>query len=135
MAHRHAILLIEDEPELALLLEEVLERYEVHSAGSMRRALELLETFRPCVVISDLSLPDVARDQVVASIRTAAPGVPIVLMSAIATQDLEETAREQGADRIVSKPFEIEDFEASLVFLCPPEQEREAPPESAGQDV
>lgn len=119
MAHRHAILLIEDEPELAALLEEILESYDVQSASNMGQALELLENFHPCVVISDLSLPDVPREEVVGTIRSAAPHAPIILMSAIATQDLEETAREQGADRIIPKPFELEIFEASLIFRCP----------------
>ncbi|MFO7155073.1 MAG: response regulator [Pseudomonadota bacterium] len=132
--HRHAILLIEDEPELALLLEEILEEYDVQSASNMAQAVELLENFRPCVVISDLSLPDVPREQVVARIRASAPGVPIILMSAVSTQDLEEAAREQGADRIIPKPFEIEIFEASLVFGCG--IERSAPhPESALEDA
>ena len=125
--HRHAILLIEDEPELAVLLEEILEDYEVQSASNMAQAAELLENFHPCVVISDLSLPDVPRDEVVATIRASAPGVPIILMSAISTQDLEEAAREQGADRIIPKPFEIEIFEASLVFGCSLEPTATAP--------
>jgi two-component system KDP operon response regulator KdpE len=124
--HRHTILLIEDEPELAMLLEEILEGYDVQSAANMGQATELLENLHPCVVISDLSLPDVPRDEVVATIRASAPGVPIILMSAIATQDLEMTAREQGADRIIPKPFEIEIFEASLVFGCG--MEEPAPP-------
>lgn len=120
-----------------MLLEEILEAYDVQSAANMRQALELLENFRPCVVISDLSLPDVPRNDVVASIRSSAPGVPIILMSAIATQDLEQTAREQGADRIIPKPFELELFEASLIFRCPvsPPAPMMPPPESAGQDV
>lgn len=126
MAHRHAILLIEDEPELAMLLEELLEAYEVKSAANMKEALALLESIEPCVVISDLSLPDVPRDEVVATIRGSAPEAPIILMSAIASQDLEETARVQGADRIIPKPFELELFESSLVFGCGEEQAAEA---------
>lgn len=109
-----------------MLLEEILEGYDVQSAANMGQATELLENLHPCVVISDLSLPDVPRDEVVATIRASAPGVPIILMSAIATQDLEMTAREQGADRIIPKPFEIEIFEASLVFGCG--MEEPAPP-------
>ena len=120
--HRHSILLIEDEPELAMLLREILEAYEVHSASNMKEAVSLLEHLDPCVVISDLSPPDVPREKVVATIRASAPKAPIILMSAIATQDLQETAREQGADRIIPKPFELERFESSLVFGCGLEQ-------------
>lgn len=108
-----------------MLLEEILEEFDVHCAANMKEAVAILERIEPCVVISDLSLPDVPRDEVVATIRRSAPKAPIILMSAIASQDLEEAAREQGADRIIPKPFELDFFETSLIFGCGKEQSPE----------
>lgn len=116
--HHHSILLIEDEPELASLLEEILGGHEVRTANTMEQAVEILRSFEPCVVISDLSLPDVPRSEVIERIRRAAPAPPIILMSAIAPEELAQTGREQGATRIIAKPFDLDEFEGSLTFGC-----------------
>ena len=116
--HRHSILLIEDEPELASLLEEILGGHEVRTANTMEQAVEILRSFEPCVVISDLSLPDVPRSEVIERIRRAAPAPPIILMSAIAPEELAQTGREQGATRIIATPFDLDEFEGSLTFGC-----------------
>lgn len=120
--HRHSILLIEDEPELSALLEEILEAYEVRVAPTMAKAREILSDFDPCLVVSDLSLPDVSRDDVIPSIRSVAPRPPILVMSAIARADLEAIGREHGATRIISKPFSLDEFEEALVFDCGKEE-------------
>lgn len=116
--HRHSILLIEDEPELSMLLEEILGAYDVRAAPTMQKAVELLQTFHPCTIISDLSLPDVPRSDVVQRIRQVAPKPPIILMSAIAPEELQQTGKEQGAARIIPKPFDLDEFENSLLFGC-----------------
>lgn len=117
--HRHVVLLIEDEPELATLLAELLAEHETHTAANMTEAEALLETHRFCSIISDLTLPDVEREEVVRRLRAKGRGAAIVLMSAIAPQDLRALGSSQGVDAIISKPFDIDAFEQALVFHCP----------------
>ena len=118
--HRHRVLLIEDEAELAELLGELLcdFEYEVRIAGSIAAAEEHLADFRPCAVVTDVTLPDVGRDELVARLRQGVGAAPIVLMSAIAPAELRRMAAEQGAQGAISKPFELEEFERAVRFDC-----------------
>lgn len=127
--HRHKILLIEDEAELASLLGELLSDLdaEVRVAADLAEAENHLATFHPCVVVTDLTLPDVDRDDLIPRLRARVGGTPIVLMSAIAASELHRFAQEQGAQGSVAKPFELEEFEQSVVFRCGEELAAQAP--------
>lgn len=119
--HRHRVLLIEDESELAELLGELLRDfdYDVRIAGSLGQAEEHLVEFHPCAVVTDLTLPDVARENVVSRLRQHVGSAPVILMSAIAASELRRTAEEQGAQGAISKPFELDEFERAVRFDCP----------------
>ncbi|WP_373047062.1 response regulator transcription factor [Vulgatibacter sp.] len=118
--HRHRVLLIEDEAELAELLGELLRDfdYDVRVAGSIGQAEEHLATWHPCAVVTDVTLPDVSRDDLVPRLRGEVGNAPIVLMSAIAPGDLRKMAEEQGAQGVISKPFELDEFERAVRFEC-----------------
>ncbi|HWV37246.1 MAG TPA: response regulator [Vulgatibacter sp.] len=123
--HRHRILVIEDEAELADLLTEILSdlSYEVEQASTMGEALAILDRGPVCAILSDLTLPDIEREQVVHTLRARSGRASIILMSAIASQDLTRLGRQMGVDRVVSKPFDLDEFEDSLVFGCEEGQE------------
>jgi len=129
--HRHRVLLIEDEAELAELLGELLRdfEYDVRIAGSLAEAEGHLAGFQPCAVVTDLTLPDVAREDVVGRLRDRVGQAPIILMSAIAASELRRMAEEQGAQGAISKPFELDEFERAVRFDCP-ETLAEAHPET-----
>ncbi len=118
--HQHRVLLIEDEAELAELLGELLRdfEYDVRVAGSLGQAEEHLASFRPCAVVTDLTLPDVNREELVPRLRAHVGTAPIILMSAIAASELRRMADEQGAQGAISKPFELEEFERAVRFDC-----------------
>jgi two-component system OmpR family response regulator len=119
--HSHRVLLIEDEEELADLLGELLRdfEYDVRVAGSLAAADKHLADFKPCAVVTDVTLPDVGRDELVEELRQRVGAAPILLMSAIAPSELRRMASEQGAQGAISKPFELEEFERAVRFECP----------------
>lgn len=119
--HHHRILLIEDEKDLADLLGELLSDFdfEVRVAMSLAEAEEHLDAFHPCAVITDLTLPDIEREELIPRLRARVGDAPIVLMSAIAESELHRFAEEQGAQGALAKPFELEEFERSVMFRCP----------------
>jgi len=118
--HQHRILVLEDEPELAELLVELLRdlAYDVESVGRMEDALAALQRGPRCAVLADLTLPDVAREEVVGSLRTRSGTAKILLMSAIPAADLERLGRKLSVDRVIPKPFDLDEFEDALVFGC-----------------
>ena len=72
------VLLVEDDPDDAMLLGVLLEElpgtpFQVRRASTLARALELIALHQPEVVLLDLDLPDARQLRGVEAIRTAAP--------------------------------------------------------------
>jgi DNA-binding response OmpR family regulator len=108
------VLLVEDDPDVAMLVRVLLERSghaveAVETAGAAIRALEE----RPLdVVVLDLALPDGDGLQAMPAARAA--GVPVLVASAHAGQDHVERALAAGAGEFVRKPFTRQALEAAL---------------------
>ncbi len=113
------ILLVEDEADLGEMISELLRElgFEVRLALTFSACLAAASTFRPSVVVTDLTLPDVEVDAVVPRLREAFPGIPILLTSAKAPAELRRIAAATGADGAVSKPFDIELFQSVVAEL------------------
>ena len=101
------LLLVEDHPDTRQMYAECLsESFDVVTAGDGRQALELLETRRPDLVITDLSLPRLDGFELVAEIRKdpALRKLPVVCLSGFGGHVHEERARNAGCDVILQKP-------------------------------
>ena len=78
------ILIIDDEVQIRTLLTRMmeLEGYDVCQAGDCRAALKQLELQNPDVVLCDVFLPDGNGVDLVLAIKTAAPNVEVILLTA-----------------------------------------------------
>jgi len=86
------VLIVEDQLQVAEMVRDVLTSlgYESESAPNGREALHRVASYRPDVVLLDLSLPGMSGVEVLDALRRDHPGVPVVMVTA--NQD-EETAR------------------------------------------
>lgn len=100
------VLLVEDERKLRDLVRSYLERagFTVLSTGSGAEAISLAATATPDLVVLDLGLPDVPGESVATELR-ATSQVPILMLTARATQEDRIAGLELGADDYVTKPF------------------------------
>jgi DNA-binding response OmpR family regulator len=100
------VLLVEDERKLRDLVRSYLERagLTVLSTGSGAEAISLASASAPDLVVLDLGLPDVPGESVARELR-ADREVPILMLTAKATQEDRITGLELGADDYVTKPF------------------------------
>ena len=104
------VLLVEDSADLRHLFARVLKGsgFEVCEAANGREALDCLPGFEPDVVLTDLMMPEVDGFELIRRLR-AMPSmaeVPIVAMSAAATNEAEREARRAGAADLLAKPFD-----------------------------
>jgi len=104
------ILLVEDNPGDARLIMEDLKEpdvpHEVIQSGRLDEALRYLRDDRDerfDVVILDLSLPDARDLEAVARIRTAAPRLPIVVLTGLADEHVAFRAVEEGVQDYLVK--------------------------------
>jgi two-component system KDP operon response regulator KdpE len=87
--------------------------YEVREAESGERAVEAVAADPPDLVILDLGLPDIDGVDVCRRIR-AWSQVPIVVLSAEASDHRKVLALDEGADDYVTKPFSMPELLARV---------------------
>ena len=109
------VLVVEDEPEIARIARDYLERagFAVRIASDGRSALSLARSAGPDIVVLDLGLPDVDGLDVVRSIRRNS-GVPVVILTARGDESDRVVGLELGADDYMVKPFSPKELVARV---------------------
>ena len=104
------ILLVEDEESVNRGIEFTLtkEGYQVETAGTIRRAEEILKRKSPQMVICDINLPDGSGLDLIRRIRKSSMA-HIICLTALDTEIDQVMGYEAGADDYITKP---------LAFLC-----------------
>ncbi len=103
---RATVLVVEDEKKIRDLVRGMLERegLTVVSTGSGAEAISLAGKVRPDAVVLDLRLPDVPGEDVVREVRRLGE-TPIIMLTAMVTEEDRIRGLELGADDYVTKPF------------------------------
>ena len=127
------VLVIDDDPSLLRALRLGLRGggHEVLTAPNGEQGLVQTAAASPDVVILDLGLPDLDGIEVCRTIRQWSD-VPIVVLSAIGTEDRKVTALDSGADDYVTKPFGMAELEARIRAAI---RHRKAGPDEAAQSM
>jgi DNA-binding response OmpR family regulator len=100
------IVVIDDEPSVQEVVRGYLEKdgYLVYVAGNGRDGLALAERAKPGLIVLDLMLPDVSGEEICREIRTRSD-VPILMLTAKASEDERVGGLALGADDYLTKPF------------------------------
>lgn len=99
------VLVVEDEPLIGFLAEELLEAagHAVRLAGSAEAALRQATCQAFDVAVVDLGLPDATGAELVAGLLALQPGLPVVLSTGRLPDDpLVAAARRAGGQRVVA---------------------------------
>jgi PAS domain S-box-containing protein len=116
-AANQLVLYVEDEPLNASLVESIiglLPGRTLHVEPTVRGGIEAAKRLRPALFLLDLNLPDGTGFEVLAAVRAdpALAASPVFILSADATEQTTMRAHELGADRFISKPFNLKEFVA-----------------------
>ncbi len=103
---RGTILVVDDEPNIADLVELYLRRegFRVLKAGSGEDGLRNVNDHRPRLVVLDVGLPDVDGLEVCRRLR-ATSRIPVIFLTARDTEVDRVLGLELGGDDYVTKPF------------------------------
>lgn len=117
------ILIAEDEPNIVASLEFLLQskHYEICVAHNGAEALELIERFRPDLVLLDVMMPLRNGFDVCRTIRgnPELKGLKIVMLSARGRDEEQAQGLALGADAYVTKPFSTQELLAKVGELLP----------------
>ena len=122
------IVVIDDEPSVQEVVRAYLERdgYLVYVAGNGREGLALAERAKPGLIVLDLMLPDVAGEEIAREIRIRSD-VPILMLTAKASEDERVGGLALGADDYLTKPFSPRELVARVRAVLRRTQGVEAP--------
>ncbi|WP_150291303.1 nitrogen regulation protein NR(I) [Sphingobium estronivorans] len=112
MAAIGAILVVDDDPAICLVVGEALRRqgHRVKTAASIRERGALLESFSPDVLITDVMLPDGDGLEGIAGILEQRPALSVIVLSAQNTLNTAIRATEKGAFEYLPKPFDLNEL-------------------------
>lgn len=121
--HAETILLVEDEADLRETIREVIaeEGYTVEEAANGAEALVWLERHpAPCLVLLDLMMPICNGFELLERMR-ASPrlkDIPVLVISALARQRLEETVAKGTAVGYLTKPLQLKALLGAVAQHC-----------------
>src|SRR5215218_2278810 len=112
----HRIVVVDDEPGVALLLRRVLEAegHRVTVARDGREGLALVAAQPPDLVVLDLDMPHIGGLEVCRRLKQAPATrlLPVLILTGRSAAEARLRAWEAGADDFLTKPFETLDVVA-----------------------
>jgi DNA-binding response OmpR family regulator len=110
------VLLIEDEPEIALFVKKGLEAmfFSVDTANEGKQGEYLAKINDYDIVILDYNLPDKNGIEICKSLRIAGKTYPIIMLTAEGAIEKKLEAFDCGANDYITKPFAIEELIARI---------------------
>jgi len=110
MKTKGSVLIVDDEPNMRLILTKVLqaEGYHVSSASSSEDALHALAEENYDVVLSDVRMPGMDGIELMKRIKELAPEIYVVMMTAYGSAQSALEAIKAGAEDYIFKPFNNE---------------------------
>ena len=102
------ILVVDDEPGIALLCRRVLSRagHDVTAITDPREAIEYLQHNRIDLLLVDIRMPEIDGFDVISRAQRAQPDIAVLVMTGFGTVETAIRALRQGVDGLILKPFD-----------------------------
>ena len=113
--HPARILLVDDEAQITRVLKTALstQGYSLRIAANGVDGMQAVHEWRPDLVITDVSMPEMNGVELCREIRTVSQ-VPIIVLSVRNQDQVKVEALDAGADDYVTKPFSIQELQARV---------------------
>jgi DNA-binding NtrC family response regulator len=117
--HRRRILVVDDEQFMVHTLSKILDLmgFDVLSALGGREAYDKFMHERIDLVVSDVHMPDMNGIELLTSIKSHNPQIPVILVTGYGVEKARETAGECKADGFLGKPFKIQELKDLIQFV------------------
>lgn len=113
------ILVIEDEPDLARLLQEVLsaeDSFDIKILSNSSKAMEVVSVFKPALILLDILLPGIDGRQLLKKLKSnpSTTKIPVILLTALTSAGDKVLGLDLGAEDYIAKPFDIMELLARI---------------------
>lgn len=120
-AEPYRVIVVEDDPDVAMLTKTVLEKRGlciVLTIADPFLARSAVAEFAPDVIITDIELPGMSGLELIGLVREVRPSIPAIVMTAHASVDYAVTALRKGANEFLTKPVSSSDLIAHVTRLA-----------------
>jgi DNA-binding NtrC family response regulator len=116
MAKTNQILIVDDNPHMSSLLSEILDFFDFRGVGAQdgEEALKILENERFDMVITDLRMPRMGGMDLLHTLKSKFPKLPVVVITGFGTDSSKEDAFAAKADGFLAKPFKVDQIKELL---------------------
>ncbi|MFX1277998.1 MAG: response regulator [Promethearchaeota archaeon] len=118
---KYDILIIEDNIETLNFLIRYFGHlgYSCKEARAGKKGLDLLKESKPLIILLDIILPDINGYDFLKSVKSNPDynDIKIIFLTAVPSSEVAEKMVEFGVDGLISKPFNLKDFELVEKFL------------------
>ncbi len=120
------ILIVDDEPELRMLLKSILETdFTVSDADCGATLLKKFSEDAPDVILLDLKLPDANGLDLLPQIKKNWPDTEVIVLTGEATFEAAVQATKRGAYHFINKPFDTQALQVTIDRAIENRQQKE----------
>jgi two-component system, OmpR family, KDP operon response regulator KdpE len=109
------ILVVDDEPQITRVLKTTLssQGYGIRTAADGEEALDLMKSWSPDLIITDLRMPNMDGLELCRRVRMKSR-TPIIVLSVKGEETIKVEALDAGADDYITKPFSVNELLARV---------------------
>lgn len=116
------ILIVDDSKATLEIVRRALEdfgyrRLSIQKTNSAKKALELIESWQPDILLTDWYMPEMTGLNLIASTKSAHPHIKSAMITTVEDREQIEQALTAGASFVLSKPFEDSELHRALLPL------------------
>ncbi len=121
------LLIVDDDTLIRDTLHEFLSRkHECHTADRAEQALSYLEVEKYDAVITDVAMPGMTGREILMYVQNQHPTTPVIVISGKPDGADGKSLLEMGAFAYITKPFQLDEIEASVELAIAHRQALEA---------
>jgi len=116
------VLVVEQEPILLAILQKRLEAEGFNTVGCSDglKAKELIRTFSPNYIISNLLIPFYSGQEILLLAKEQSENIRVIILALLSQEDVRDSLLKLGADAYFYKPFDLEEL-VNAIFQFEPE--------------
>jgi len=106
------VLVVDDEPEICHLIEQILkqEGYQVDVSFSGIEALQMIRSFNYHLLLTDLEMPEVDGLELTRKAKKQNPEIRVIMVTGNTTVDIAIRSSRHRIDGYIRKPFKVSEL-------------------------
>ena len=110
------VLIVDDDPDVLSMLERLLKKLEYNPfvAQNGEEALQIIETNKIDVVVSDLVMPEMDGMELLKRVKSRKGDLPFLMITGHPTIETAVEAIKKGAYDYLTKPFQVEEVQIKI---------------------